>query len=579
VEAARDELNRINVFPVPDGDTGTNFSLTLRAVAGAVRRLRRAPLTAVTRAMVDGGIVGARGNSGMLLSQFLVGFRDALGDRDVAGPADLARAMRAGSNQLAASLDEPVEGTILTVARAAADEAERAGGLTERIDEFMRLVLAGARAALERTPELLAALREAGVVDAGAKAFVRALEGIMRLIEGHPVHVARRSALPEAASAAALAHVAHERDYRFCTEVLVRGSALPAATTVRTGLRSLGGSIVVLADGDLLRVHVHTDQPEEVFALAQRWGVIAARKADDVREQHRRLAQAQRPVAVVVDSSCDLPDDLADRLGLIIVPVQVIENGKVYLDRVEISSLELYRRMRHQQTRFTTSQPAPGALGQAYMDGRAQADEVLALMLSGALSGTYGSAAAVAKSLNLTGVTVFDSRTTSLGLGLLALRASELVERGLRVAAIVEELRRVRAQSSLFFTLDTFEHLLRSGRIGRARAWVGEWLDLKPILEINQEGAVEPLDRVRGRERLIPRVLEHLDRRLTPAPERVRFGIVHADVEDTARELEAEIRRRYAPVDCLVQPVTAALGAHTGPGAWGVAYQIEDGYQ
>ena len=572
---ARDELNRINVFPVPDGDTGTNFSLTLRAVAGAVRRLRGAPLPTVTRAMVDGCIVGARGNSGMLLSQFLLGFRNALGDRELAAPADLARAMRAGSNQLAASLDEPVEGTILTVARAAADEAERAGGVTERVDEFMRLVLTGARAALERTPELLAALREAGVVDAGAKAFVRALEGIMRLIEGHPVRVARRSLSPDAASAAALAQVAQERDYRFCTEVLVRGSALPAATTVRAGLRSLGGSIVVLADGDLLRVHVHTDQPEEVFALARGWGVIAAQKADDVREQHRRLAQAQRPVAVVVDSSCDLPDDLADGRGLIIVPVQVIENAKVYLDRVDITSPELYRRMRHEHARFTTSQPAPGALGQAFIDGRAQADEVLALMLSGALSGTYASAAAVAKSLGLAGVTVFDSRTTSLSLGLLALRATELVERGLRVAAIVEELRRIRARSSLFFTLDTFEHLLRSGRIGRARAWVGERLHLKPILEVNQEGVVEPLDRVLGRERLIPRVLEHLERRLTPLPERVRFGIVHADAEESARELEAEIQRRYTPVDILVQPVTAALGAHIGPGAWGVASQVE----
>jgi fatty acid-binding protein DegV len=100
-------------------------------------------------------------------------------------------------------------------------------------------------------------------------------------------------------------------------------------------------------------------------------------------------------------------------------------------------------------------------------------------------------------------------------------------------------------------------------------------LHLKPILEVNQEGVVEPLDRVLGRERLIPRVLEHLERRLTPLPERVRFGIVHADAEESARELEAEIQRRYTPVDILVQPVTAALGAHIGPGAWGVAYQVE----
>lgn len=196
-------------------------------------------------------------------------------------------------------------------------------------------------------------------------------------------------------------------------------------------------------------------------------------------------------------------------------------------------------------------------------------------MLSGALSGTCASAAAVARAPEFSAVTVVDSRTTSLGLGLLALRALELAKKGLRAPAIGEELRRVRDRSGLLFTLDTFEHLLRSGRIGRARAWVGEWLDLKPILELNQEGLVAPLDRVRGREKLIPRVLEHLERRLTPRPERVRFGIVHADAAEVAATLEAAIRRRYAPLDCLVQPVTAALGVHTGPGAWGVFYQVE----
>lgn len=575
VDAARDDLNRINVFPVPDGDTGTNFALTLRSVAAAVGRLRGASLPTVARAMAEGSLLGARGNSGMLLSHFLLGFRDALGRRETAGPADLALAMRAGSDQLAAALDEPVEGTILTVARAVADAAERAGRLTRRVDEFMRQVLAEAQAALERTPQLLAVLREAGVVDAGGKAFVCAIEGIVRLMDGHPVRHVRSAAAHAAPAAAALAEAAQEHDYQFCTEVLVHGGALPPATTARAGLRPLGGSIVVLATGNLMKIHIHTNQPDRVFSLAQDWGVIEARKAEDVREQHRRLADARRRVAVVVDSSCDLPDELADRRGIILVPLQVVADGKVYLDRVDITSPELYRRMRSEPTRFTTSQPTPGAFRQAFQDGLAHGEEVLALILSGGLSGTYASALAVAREPELSQVTVVDSRTTSLGLGLLALRALELARRGLRAPAIAQELKLVRERSGLLFTLDTFEHLLRSGRIGRARAWVGERLRLKPILELNQDGVVAPLDRVRGRERLIPRVLQHLERRLTPRPERLRVGIVHADAAEAAAELEQEIRRRYRPLDCLVRPVTAALGVHTGPGAWGVFYQVE----
>lgn len=575
VDAGREELNRINVFPVPDGDTGTNFALTLRSVAVAVRGLRRAPLPAVTRAMAEGSLLGARGNSGMLLAHFLLGFRDALGNRERAAAADLAVAMRAGSNELAAALDEPVEGTILTVARAVAEAAERATRLTRRIDEFMRQVLVAAEAALARTPELLAVLREAGVVDAGGKAFVRAIEGITRLIEGQPVRGARPSPSDALPSAAALTQTPAERDYQFCTEVLVRGPSLPPATTVRTGLRPLGASIVVLATGNLLKVHIHTNDPDRVFSLAGNWGAVEARKAEDVREQHRRMEPARRRVALVVDSSCDLPDDLTDRRGIVLVPIQIIADGRVYQDRVDLTGPELYQRMRAEPTQFTTSQPTPGAFRQAFQDGIAHGEEVLALMLSGALSGTYASAAAVARAPEFSPVTVVDSRTTSLGLGLLALRALELAKAGLRAPAIADELRRVRDRSGLLFTLDTFEHLLRSGRIGRARAWIGEWLHLKPILELNQDGLVAPLDRVRGRERLVPRVLEHLEHRLTPRPERLRLGIVHADAPDVAAELEAEVRSRYAPVDCLVQPVTAALGVHTGPGAWGVFYQVE----
>ncbi len=573
MDAGREELNRINVFPVPDGDTGTNFAMTLRAVANAVRRDRGAPLSVVTRHMADASVVAARGNSGMLLSHFLLGFKEALADHTVAVSTELARALRAGSDHLEAALDEPVEGTILTVARAAAEAGERAARVSHRIDQFIRQVLAGAQAALERTPRLLAALREAGVVDAGGKAFVRAIEGIVRVMEGRPVRGVARWA-GAAAPAAAMVEVAHDRDYQFCTEVLVRAGQPPTATAVRTSLRPLGGSIVVLATGELLKVHIHTNRPDAVFALAGTWGAVETRKAEDVREQHRQLTGGRR-VSVVVDSSCDLPDELADGHGIILVPLQVIEGERTYLDRVDISSAELYRRMRHEPTRFTTSQPAPGAFQHAFADALAHGEEVVALALSGALSGTLASAAAAARTPAFARVRVVDSRTTSLGLGLLALRAAELADEGRSAAAIEAELARVRDRSGLLFTLDTFEHLARSGRIGRARAWLGERLHLKPILELSLDGLVAPLDRVRGREGLVPRVLEHLERRLTPRPQRVRFGVVHADAPTVAARLADEIVRRFDRADCLVQPVTAALGVHTGPGAWGVFYQVD----
>ena len=170
VAAGREEINRINVFPVPDGDTGTNFSLTLRAVADALRALGDAPLPETARTMARAAVLGARGNSGMMLAHFLLGFTEALGDRTTATAPDIARAIRLGADRLYESLDDPREGTILTVAREAAIAAEPVARESRDICEFMKRLLEEGEAALARTPELMAVLKEAGVVDAGARA-------------------------------------------------------------------------------------------------------------------------------------------------------------------------------------------------------------------------------------------------------------------------------------------------------------------------------------------------------------------------------------------------------------------------
>lgn len=574
VEAGRDELNRINVFPVPDGDTGTNVALTLRAVANAVRPLPRPLLPLVAQTMADAGILGARGNSGMLLSQFLVGFREALAERTAATPAEVAGALRAGSVRLEAALDQPVEGTILTVCREAAEAAERGAGTAGGLSDLMRETLERSEAALQRTPEQLPVLKQAGVVDAGAKAFVRLIEGIVRLIDGHPTAGAAPSGF-NAPAPAAVTSVAPERDYRFCTEALVRGGSLPELAVVRSHLRALGGSIVLSPAATLLKIHIHTDEPERVFALARGWGTLEAAKAEDMREQHDRL---QAPTRIVVDSSCDLPLEIIERHGITVVPIQVMDGDRSYLDRVDITAAEIYRRMRDEGAVFTTSQPAPGVFATAFRSAldRAAVDEVVAVVLSSTLSGTFASACAVARAEEFRRVTVVDSRTITLGLGLQALRAAELAAAGRTAAEIARHLEALRASSGGFFTVERLEYLLRSGRVGRARAWLGDLLDLKPILEVSAEG-VYPLDRVRGSAALIPRVLKHLDGRLAGRRGTLRLGIVHADAPDRADELRERLVARYRPEICLVGEATAAIGAHAGPGAWGVFYQIDAG--
>ncbi len=580
VSAGREEINRINVFPVPDGDTGTNFSLTLRAVADALKARGQASLAETAETMARAAVLGARGNSGMMLAHFLLGFAEGVGHRPVATAREIAAAVRRGADTLDTSLDEPREGTILTVARDAAAAAERAAAESPDISVFMKRMLDEGERALARTPELLAVLKEAGVVDAGGKGFVRMIEGVVRFIEGDPILAAPVSETEAAAVPAAEFTVAADRDYQFCTELLVRGEQLPPANEVRAALHQFGGSVVVAVVGDILKAHVHTDTPEAVFTYAGRWGTITSTKADDMRAQHRALVGAhsdRRPVAIVTDSSADLPDAVLDRHHIALIPLQVMFGDETFQDRVGLRPEEFYRRLRTARQLPTTSQPPPGEFVRIFRSALEEAEDVLAVLVSAGLSGTFQSAQTAARAAGLSRVRLVDSRTVTLGLGLLTLRAAELAESGWPAQAIAGELERVRGQSGLFLTVDTYDNLIRSGRVSRGRAWLAGMLDVKPILTLDSTGRIVPVDRVRGGEQAIGRILALVDRQLSPRPRAVRFGVVHADAPEVAERIRTALVAAYRPKDCFVSLATGVLGTHVGPGAWAIAWQVEDG--
>jgi len=578
VQAGRDELNRINVFPVPDGDTGTNFWLTMKSIAEALQRVGDAPLPEVSRAVAQAAVMGSRGNSGMMLSHFLVGFDEGIGSRFRIRARELAHAIHQGFLRLEAALENPVEGTILTVCRDAAEGAKEAAAGGADVSGVIHHTLATAVQALERTPDLLADLKRAGVVDAGGLGFVRMIEGIVRLIDGTLQDEAQEDARAfQGVMPAAAFEVAEDRDHRFCTEVLVRGDDLPSSSVAREKLHELqGGSLLVLRTGDLLRVHVHLNDPAPLFELAERWGEVVTRKAEDMREQHQMLAAATRPIAVLTDSACDLPDDILDRHGIGLVALQVMVGDQVFEDRVQIQADEVYRHMRHGRT-LTTSQPPASAFAAGYEHARAGADEVVTVVLSSGLSGTFANAEAARRSFGAGGVHLVDSRSVSLGLGLLALRAAELAEAGWEAVEIVAECERLRTQNGMFFTVARLDNLIRSGRVSRVKGWLGNLLDMKPILSLDAEGRITPVDRVRGSPALLPKVLELLEDAIPARRERLRMGVVHADAEATAQDIQSALHKRFRPFEIIVSPVTAVIGLHTGPDAWGVFWQVEDG--
>lgn len=576
VERHRAELDRINVFPVPDGDTGTNLALTLRSVVAAVRGLDSRSLGEVVRAAADASVLAARGNSGMLFSHLLLGFADALGDGRRAAAADVSRAFTASAERLRDVLEDPREGTILSVAR---DMAAGAGvGPARDLASWLREVQVAAHESLARTQDQLPALTEAGVVDAGARGLVEFFEGVVHLVEG-------RLSAEELAEPAEWndeitpsLYAARESgvgadEGRYCTQVAIRGD-LPSTAELRTALAGMGTSTIVVRSGRIAKVHIHADQPDAVVGVLERFGAIESQRVEDTM----LAGTAGHHTAVLTDSAADLPREWVERHGVTVVPMQVIVGDDVYRDGVDLQSDELVELMRDPASPLPkTSQPTPAAFRAAFERAVERgAAELLGVFVSGQVSGTLASASAVLREFDRVPSAAVDSRSGSLGVGLLVVRAIELLERGLSLAAVAAELHRVRSQSNVFFTVDTMDHLVRSGRIGRTRAWLGGMLDLKPILSLTDEGRVVPVDRARGREAVVERVLELVDERVRDAEE-LRFGVAHFGAPDTASRIARHLGARYRAKEVLVGPAAAALGVHTGPGTWALAYQIEDG--
>jgi uncharacterized protein len=576
--ASRAELNRINVFPVPDGDTGTNLALTVSSVADELRRNEDDDAAAVAQAAAAAGVMGARGNCGMILSHWLIGFAEALRERSRVNVDDVKRALRAATDHIYSALEKPVEGTMLTVMREAAEEAEEC--TSPDLAVLHGRILERARAALARTPDLLPPLRKAGVVDAGAKGFVHWLEGVGALIHGDPIAAPEEPlAFLEAEPVASAEFPSGDGGFRYCTEILVRGDLLPGEPVVRSVLRDHGDSLIVIRSGDLLKVHVHTDDPERVLGYLRGVGRVESHKAEDMVAQHEAAGRgkgglARRPVVVVTDSACDLPEAVIRAHGIHVVPLSLIYDNRALRDGIDIDADTFVERLRRGE-HPTTSQPPPSAFFDAYERAAQDGVSIVVVVIAGALSGTLASAQAAARQVEGASIHLTDSRAASLGQGLLALKAAELGEAGLPPEEIVRELERVRERSGIFFTLDTFDRLVASGRVGRGRGWLAGALRIKPILGLDSAGSIRPEAKVRGADRLLPRVLELLEERIGDA-RHFRFGVVHVDAPVVAEQVRTALVDRFGDRDVFLSPATPVLATHIGRGAWGVAFLVED---
>lgn len=339
LEENAEYVNSLNVFPVPDGDTGTNMNLTLNSGAKAVREADTDHTGEISKSLSKGLLMGARGNSGVILSQLFRGFSKAIENQESLDSKAFAAAFQGGVKSAYNAVMKPVEGTVLTVARESAKAGENKAKETDDIIEIMQVVLDSAKTALENTPEQLEVLKEVGVVDSGGQGLVYIYEGFLSSLTGEaPIEEEPKADLEE------LVRVEHQQsgvhnavntediEFGYCTEIMVRigeGETVESDfdyEEFRNHLNGLGDSLLVVADDEIIKVHVHTERPGEVMNYGQKFGSLMKIKVDNMREQHSSLVNEEtappaknkkvKESAIISVSSGDGIEKMFESLGV-----------------------------------------------------------------------------------------------------------------------------------------------------------------------------------------------------------------------------------------------------------------------
>ena len=578
--SAQDQLNEINVFPVPDGDTGTNLAATADSIGDCIAQLQTRHAGELLIKVADVALDGARGNSGAILAQFFQGLADSSEDKQRLQPEDIVSGFQAGAEYARSAIAEPKPGTILTLI----DEV--AANLREHHrqnpdGDFIPLLahaLDRARIALAETQQQLEVLRRAHVVDAGAMGFVLLLEGINNFLSQGSL---RALPSPRINSGAPNALTGLETqdgdiDHRYCTECLIHGEDIDQRK-LRERLSAIGNSLIIAGTRRKTKIHIHVDEPAAVFTIAGDYGELTDRKADDMRQQSQAVSAISKSFAVITDSAADLPDSAMETFDIHVVPIRVQFGNKSYLDKVGMTPQQFFEELQTNPELPRTSQPAPGDYRRMYDFLSSHFKHVFCISLASELSGTWQAAVnAAERARKPDAITVIDSRSVSLGQGLIALHAAECIAAGMTQDEVTASTEAIREQTRAFGLVTDLSDAVRGGRVHPAVHQLARTLRIHPVIHTSGNGKIKPGGFVFGGKKTLQRFIRYVTKQLDSSA-RYRLGVAHANNETAAIEIRDRLLQLNPNIaDSYLTEMGVALGVHTGPGAIAVAVQDYD---
>lgn len=482
-------LNKINVFPIQDGDTGNNLASMMKMMIN--ESAKKETVKETLESFSDAAIKGARGNSGIIFAQYLNGLSVEMPNQAEVDYNNYALASQKAVQYAYNSIESPVEGTILSVMKEWGEALNEEGTILTNMTDHMTLAIKRANLALIQTQYQLAELKRAKVVDAGAKGFTLFIQGITDYFKyGDAI---KQNLIANEEIAVAEIEVNHdihsEITHRYCTECLLEGEKVDT-DDIKQILTSLGDSLVVAGNKRLTRIHLHTNQPARAFELLHNKGTITYQKVDDMKKQQDIVLRRKSDIALLTDSIADLPQALIDQEQIHVLHLNILFRDTSFIDKITITPKQLLEYAKDDTQLPTSSQPDEKQIENILSYLSTYYKSVIVVTVSKALSGTHNTITRVVEKMKLKDfkITVINSKQNSGAEGLLVAKAAELIDQGQSHEEVVAEINKSIPKSKILVKVKNLDNMIKSGRLSTTMGKIGKKVGLKPVVTLDDEG-------------------------------------------------------------------------------------------
>lgn len=568
-------INKINVFPVPDGDTGTNLASTMRSIVDTSIPSKNFKEAAVS--LADAALIGARGNSGIIFAQFLYGFSNELANTKTVDVKAFSMSVSKAVDYAYQSIQNPVEGTMITVIK---DWAESLHGLQEKITDFKKLLTDSyqrAKQSLQETTQKLEVLAKNKVVDAGAKGFVVFLEGILEFFINGKIKELLKNQSEIVAFDDKVEIVSHDNiTFRYCTEALISGENMDNCKILKK-MESYGDSVVVAGSPSKVRVHVHTDEPAKLFSDIYHCGTIIHQKVDDMVFQNEITKNRKHPIALLTDSTSDLPKEIREKHQIHVVPLTVHFGENYFLDGVTLNPDRFYKMLETSEVQPTSAQPTYKDFYNRYDYLGTHYDSIIGMHVTGAMSGTVSNSGKAAENVareSAKKISVIDTKRITGALGLIIIRAAEELEKGTDHDTLVKKIEKWSKDTEIMVSVKTLKYMIRSGRLSPMKGFIANLLHLKPLITVDEEGKSAQHAKSFSEKGSMKKIVKRFEE-ISKGKKVWGYTITHANNKESADWYIEKLTALTGKEPKYIQEVSPVIGTNAGTGAVCVSLMFE----